>query len=55
METSQLICRANQLTSFYMMGTMVVKGLMEFLNNMFKRSLVALTFTRKFPEKATIW
>ena len=32
METSQLICsanqlRANQLTAFYMMGTLVVKGL----------------------------
>ena len=26
-ETSQLICRANQLTGFYMMGTLVVKGL----------------------------
>ena len=25
-ETSQLICRANQLTGFYMMGTLVVKG-----------------------------
>ena len=27
METSQLICSANQLTGFYMMGTLVVKGL----------------------------
>ena len=26
-ETSQLICRADQLTGFYMMGTLVVKGL----------------------------
>ena len=26
-ETSQLICRASQLTGFYMMGTLVVKGL----------------------------
>ena len=26
-ETSLLICSANQLTSFYMMGTLVVKGL----------------------------
>ena len=26
-ETSQLICRANQLTGFYMMRTFVVKGL----------------------------
>ena len=26
-ETSQLICSANQLTSFYMMGTLAVKGL----------------------------
>ena len=26
-ETSQLIGSANQLTSFYMMGTLVVKGL----------------------------
>ena len=31
-ETSQLICsanQANQLTGFYMMGTLVVKGLMQ--------------------------
>ena len=28
METSQLICIANQLTGFYMMGTLVVNGLM---------------------------
>ena len=31
-KTSQLIClicRANQLTDFYMMGTLVVKGLMK--------------------------
>ena len=26
-ETSQLICRANQLTGFHMMGTLVAKGL----------------------------
>ena len=26
-ETSQFICRANQLTGFYMMGTLVVKRL----------------------------
>ena len=26
-ETSQLICRANQLSGFYMMGTLVVKRL----------------------------
>ena len=26
-ETCQLICRANQLTGFYIMGTLVVKGL----------------------------
>ena len=25
-ETSQLMCRANQLTDFYIMGTLVVKG-----------------------------
>ena len=29
-ETSQLIFRANQLTGFYMMGTLVVKGLNKF-------------------------
>ena len=28
-ETNQLICTANQLTGFYMMGTLVVKGLIE--------------------------
>ena len=27
-KTSQFICRANKLTGFYMMGTLVVKGLM---------------------------
>ena len=27
METSQLICRANQLTGLYIMGTLVFKGL----------------------------
>ena len=26
-QTSQLICSANQLTGFYMMGTLVIKGL----------------------------
>ena len=30
-ETSQLICRANQLTGFYMMRTLVVKRLINFL------------------------
>ena len=29
METSQLISRANQLTGFYMRGTLVVKRLIE--------------------------
>ena len=29
-ETSQLIFRANQLTGFYMMGSLVVKGLNKF-------------------------
>ena len=28
-ETSQLICGANQLSGFYMMGTLVVKGLIK--------------------------
>ena len=28
-ETSQLICSANQLTGLYMMGTLVVKGLIQ--------------------------
>ena len=28
-ETSHLICRANQLTGFYAMGTLVVKGLKQ--------------------------
>ena len=30
-ETSQLICTANQQADFYMMGTLVVKGLMSLL------------------------
>ena len=29
-DTSQLICSANQLTGFYMMGTLVVKGLINY-------------------------
>ena len=29
-ETSQLICRANQLADFYVRGTLIVKGLMNF-------------------------
>ena len=29
-ETSPLICRANQWTSFYMIGTSVMKTLMKF-------------------------
>ena len=28
-DTSELICSANQLTGFYMIGTLVVKGLRE--------------------------
>ena len=30
-ETSQLICRANKLTGFYIMGTLAVKGLTQFI------------------------
>ena len=29
-ETNQLVCSANQLTGFYMRGTLVVKGLIEY-------------------------
>ena len=29
---NQLVCRANQLTGFYMVGTMIVKGLDSFNN-----------------------
>ena len=29
-DTSELICSANQLTGFYMMGTLVVKGLKQY-------------------------
>ena len=39
-ETSQLICRANQLTSFYVRGTLTVKG----LSNKFKQKLLADKF-----------
>ena len=35
-ETSQLICRANQLTGFYMMETLVIKGLTPRKNQTFK-------------------
>ena len=30
-ETSQLICKANQLTGFYMRVTLALNGLIEFL------------------------
>ena len=30
-ETSQLICRANQLTGFYVRGTLTIKGLKAWL------------------------
>ena len=30
-ETSQLICSENQLSGFYIMGSLVVKGLNNFL------------------------
>ena len=30
-ETSQLMCRANQLTGFYMRVTLALNGLIEFL------------------------
>ena len=36
-ETSQLICSVNQLTGFYMMGTLVSKGL-------------SCTFLRRLPK-----
>ena len=29
-DTSELICSANQLTGFYMIGTLVVKGLKQY-------------------------
>ena len=32
-ETSQLICSANQLTDFYVRGTLTVKGLISFFAN----------------------
>ena len=32
-ETSQLICSENQLTGFYMMGTLAVKGLSNLDNS----------------------
>ena len=38
-ETSQLICSANQLTSFYMIRTLVVKELMTKYFTKFVKSL----------------
>ena len=32
-ETSQLICRANQLTGFTIRGTLALSGLIRFLRN----------------------
>ena len=37
-EISQLICRANQLTGFYMMGTLVVKRLRFCMRSLWKDS-----------------
>ena len=40
-ETSELICRANQLTGFYVRGTLTVKGLSSLRRNNFNRIILA--------------
>ena len=39
-ETSQLICRPNQLTGFYMMGTLVVKWLNTKIDGLFPVTII---------------
>ena len=50
-ETSQLICRANQLTGFYMMGTLVlVKRTMTFPYLKMKRSKFVILSIQKLDS-----
>ena len=44
-ETSQLICLANQLTGFYMSATLAFDGSMELINSMLKLAQVILILT----------
>ena len=44
-ETSQLICCANQLTGFYMRVTLAFDGSMELINSMLKLAQVILMLT----------
>ena len=50
-ETSQLICFANQLTGFYIMRTLVVKGLIkvDFVTEVFHRFFPEFCSSRTFP------
>ena len=52
METSQLICSANQLTRFYMMETLVVKRLKYNLIQKLKCSFESM-FTRDLKSTET--
>ena len=66
METSQLICKANQLTGFYMMGTLVVKRLKSYSFFLYHKliffsmvsiaSSLASILTKSFMDyNETIW
>ena len=48
-ETSQLICSENQLTGFYMMGTLAVKG----LSNLDNSEAVAQSYSAKNVKNFT--
>ena len=49
-ETSQSICRANQLTGFHMMGTLVDKGLKKQIFCQCLRKLSEISETEKKQE-----
>ena len=50
METSQLICRANQLTGFYMMETLAVKGLKKDRTSSISKFICACKPTSEYQE-----
>ena len=53
-ETSRLICRANQLTGFYMMGTLVVKRL-TFSTPYNSESCIKIKINLNFYFHAFLW
>ena len=53
-ETCQLICRANQLTGFYMRATLAFNGLTHLFTgshkNVFSEGTIHLVSNEKFPK-----